>query len=104
MERMTIEDVIQRAQNWERNAQKGRKIENPEKKKLKKIIKNCTWTRKEIDLKSIRLSHDSYFMHENLGSRSGSSSLVGFECWPVYGCGKVSVAVARMMMSGHTGS
>lgn len=64
----------------------------------------CTWTRKEIDLKSIRLSHDSYFMHENLGSRSGSSRLVGFECWPVYGCGKVSVAVARMMMSGHTGS
>jgi hypothetical protein len=32
-----------------------------------------SWTRKEVDLKSIMLSHDSYFMHENLGSRFWSS-------------------------------
>lgn len=41
-------------------------------KTIKVIIgkpEQCTWARGEVDLKSIRLlSHDSYFMHKNLGS------------------------------------
>lgn len=98
-----IEVVIKRARNWEPGTinPKKEQVSEKEKKCIMKLNNADGVMDKEREWfqipKVIRRSHDSWFMHGNLGTRVWSQRLVGLSVGHFYGCGKVSVAVARIL-------